>query len=82
MTADVIATLKAVAADMRPLVQAIEAQPPTTQNHYGQYMAVLSRHAPNTAITMALCLCMAGANRDGVRQGYKAAFGVDLLDAA
>ena len=62
--------------DFIEIVKKIESGPKLTQNHYGQYMTVLSALATdkNTASYYAGCLVLAGANRQGVVSALKLLF--------
>ena len=63
-----------LATDFRPLVAKIEASIPTTQNHYGRYgqiLAQLSKGDRNSAAVLFLAFERAGANLQGLRDGYK-----------
>ena len=65
-----------LAGDLKEMVQQIEARPKTTQNHYGQYMGLLSGMAKNKghAQIIAAALIEAGANRQGVVSALKLSF--------
>ena len=55
------------------LIQAInkiESSPPTTKNHYGAYMQILSKFGANK-ILMANLLILMGANKEGVKDALK-----------
>lgn len=63
--------------DLKPLVESIESQPATTQNHYGDYMAVLSMLAKGNlqmGRIIAAALVEAGANSVGVADAVKLSF--------
>lgn len=54
------------------LVKDIETQPPTTKNHYGDYMSALSKfQKKEEREQMALFLIFLGANKDGVIDAMK-----------
>tara|TARA_R100001082_G_C4265068_1_gene117214 strand:+ start:92 stop:343 length:252 start_codon:yes stop_codon:yes gene_type:complete len=56
-----------LAAELRPEVQKIEAQPyQSTRGNYGLYLSLLSKHDPTIAGVLASALILAGANRGGV----------------
>ena len=56
-----------LAAELRPEVQKIEAQPyQSTKGNYGLYLSLLSNHDPQVAGVLASALILAGANRGGV----------------
>ena len=66
--------IKDLANDLREEVQRIEASPDTTQNHYANYGALISRLAAgnqNVAKLISLALVKAGANRLGVSNAVK-----------
>ena len=54
-------------------VQEIESRPETTQNHYGDYMALLAKliERKKTPMFWALCLVVAGANKQGVQDAIR-----------
>lgn len=58
--------------ELKPLVEKIEKEAPTTKNHYGTYMAVLLQ-AKETQVRKltALALIKAGANKSGVLAALK-----------
>lgn len=61
-----------------PLVERIESSTPTTQNHYGEYMAAITRLAEmagggkSVKLGVALALQRCGANKQGVISALKA----------
>lgn len=64
----------ALVTELRPFVSDIEGQRPTTQNHYGKYLALISSlrdsFADSTILTpkfLGGVLIKAGANTQGVR---------------
>jgi hypothetical protein len=60
-----------------PEVKQIEASLKTTQNHYGQYMALISmlcKGDPVTGKVYALAMIKAGANPSGVGSALKLLF--------
>jgi hypothetical protein len=75
MTKSELDTLIAdLAEDFRPQVLKIEASIPTTKNHYGQYMSLLSQMAKddkNLAMVFSLALVKAGANREGIKSALR-----------
>jgi hypothetical protein len=63
-----------LAEDFRPLVQKIESSIATTQNHYGRYgqlLAQFSRGDRTVAQVILLALERAGANPQGLRDGFR-----------
>jgi len=63
-----------LATDFRPLVAKIESSIPATQNHYGRYGALLSSLSKGDkamAGVIFLALETAGANAQGLRDGFK-----------
>jgi hypothetical protein len=63
-----------LADDFRPLVQKIESSIATTQNHYGRYgqlLAQFSKGDPVIAQVIMLALERAGANPQGLRDGFR-----------
>jgi RNA binding exosome subunit len=57
---------------VKPIVKRIEASIPSTKNHYGDYMAVLSMDKdPMQMKKMAALLILAGANKEGVSAALK-----------
>ncbi len=66
-----------LAGDLKPEVDKIEASPMTTQNHYGNYGALLTTVSggnQNTANLIALALIKAGANEQGVKSAMAVFF--------
>ena len=65
---------------IRPLVAIIEAAPPTTKGHYGDYMATIERvtrrlaPTPTTSAYLAVGIALerAGANKFGVESALRA----------
>ena len=63
-----------LANDLRPWVEKIESSIPTTKNHYGRYgqiLAQLSKGDRNSAAVIFRAFERAGANLQGLRDGYK-----------
>jgi hypothetical protein len=63
-----------LAEDLRPVVEEIESGIATTQNNYGRYGALLSQLSKGNkqvACVIAIALCQAGANREGVAWALK-----------
>ena len=54
------------------LVQAIEAKPATTQNHYGDYMVVLGQAPRTTALLLGVAMVRNGGNKQGIFAALKA----------
>ena len=71
--------VKDLANDLKPEVDKIESKLETTQNHYGDYMAllgILCKDKPvNYAKTIGVALMAAGANVNGVRSAVKVLYG-------
>lgn len=64
--------LTKIVEDIKPIVAKIEKLPPTTRNHYGDYMAVLSQtEEPRIRKRLAAILVIAGANEQGVADALK-----------
>ena len=66
--------VQGLADDFRPLVKKIESSIATTQNHYGRYgqiLAQFSRGDRTVAQVILLALERAGANPQGLRDGFK-----------
>ena len=63
-----------LADDFKESVDAIESGFKLTQNHYGKYMAFISRLAKNNLMgkIIGIALIQAGANAQGVRDALKA----------
>ena len=61
----------------KPEVKKIEAMPATTQNHYGNYMALLSamKKPANVTKFIAIALMRAGANVAGVKSALQIMYG-------
>jgi len=67
-----------LAADLKATVARIEASTPTTQNHYGKYLhliTVASHGDARVGRIMAEALIAAGADWRGVGSAFKIAFG-------
>jgi len=61
-----------LAKEVKPYVERIEAKVMTTQNHYGDYMALLSQFKDKmTLLAMAMACKEAGANIDGVNSAVQ-----------
>jgi hypothetical protein len=63
-----------LADDFRPLVSKIESSIATTQNHYGRYgqlLAQFSKGDRTVAQVIFLALERAGANSQGLRDGFR-----------
>lgn len=66
--------INGLADDFRPLVKKIESSIATTQNHYGRYgqiLAQFSKGDPVVAKVISLALERAGANPQGLRDGFR-----------
>lgn len=64
-----VSVIQSMAADLRPEVAKIESAPPTTKDHYGDYMAIISHLAKGSAfnaMVTASALRLAGANAPGL----------------
>ena len=59
-----------IAEDIKPAIDAIHAQAPTTQNYYGDYMRLLS-YKPKHAKLMGLAMLYAGVNPQGLEAAMK-----------
>ena len=68
--------IQAVVDALKGAVAAIEASVATTQNHYGDYMGLISRFADDIgqARVLAQALILAGANRQGVASALRVSF--------
>ncbi len=72
MSPELSSLIDGLAEDVKPQVEQIEKSLPTTKNHYGDYMSLLSNFKDNkTLALMMLALIRAGANRQGVHDAYK-----------
>lgn len=60
-------------AELEPLVQAIEAKPATTQNHYGDYMSLIATLAQDRTMRTFIGLAMLrmGGNRQGIKSAMQ-----------
>ena len=66
--------INGLAQDVQPEVKRIEAKPATTQNHYGDYMALInvgSDRNSKVGKLIALALIQAGANKNGVNSALQ-----------
>lgn len=76
---DLDATLNKLANMLGPIVKHIEAKPPTTENHYGDYMSALAviakrvsdKPASNVYLGIGVALQRAGANKQGVQAALR-----------
>ena len=59
-----------IVKDLREQIAKIENSIPTTQNHYGDYMAILSGFGGNKAKAAEIFIIL-GANRIGVENALK-----------
>ena len=59
-----------IAETIKPALDDIHAQAPTTQNYYGDYMRLLS-YKPERKKVIALAMLYAGANPQGVEAAVK-----------
>lgn len=77
--AKIDAWISDLATDLKPVVAKIESDKlPTTQNHYGRYLALFSQLSHGDArMGKLICsaLIVAGANFAGVSAAYRIAFG-------
>ena len=68
------ALVEGVAETLRPHIAAIEASAAMTQNHYGEYMSLITRLSKGDKTTgrfIALALIAAGGNKTGVNSALK-----------
>lgn len=63
-------TVISIAETIKPALDDIHAQAPTTQNYYGDYMRLLS-YKPERKKVIALAMLYAGANPAGVEAAVK-----------
>ena len=67
--------IASLAVDLKPIVDSIESSIATTQNHYGNYLQLLTTFCKGSTdpmlqiVTSALLDC--GANPDGMASAYK-----------
>ena len=59
-----------IAETIKPALEQIHAQKPTTKNYYGDYMR-LFLHQPKYAKILALAMLYEGANPEGVEAAIK-----------
>lgn len=81
-SADFDSIIDHLAEAIRPLVAIIEAAPPTTKGHYGDYMATIERVTQqlagpvpvttNAYLAVGIALERAGANKFGVESALRA----------
>tara|TARA_R110002020_G_scaffold100198_1_gene237128 strand:- start:85 stop:348 length:264 start_codon:yes stop_codon:yes gene_type:complete len=68
--------IHSLAQDLKPLVQEIESSKiKKTQNHYGQYLMILSKYAkgnPEHALILGKALHIAGVNLAGLNHALNA----------
>ena len=73
-SAELALLIDGLADDLRDSVKEIEKSIPSTQNHYGRYMALLGQLSGNnrrTASILAAAMIRAGANSQGVRDAMQ-----------
>ena len=63
-------TVISIAETIKPALDDIHANTPTTQNYYGDYMRLLS-YKPERKKVMALAMLYAGANPQGIEAAMK-----------
>lgn len=67
LSAEALNAIQQLSATLEPALNAIHAETPTTQNYYGDYMAILgSAKEPAKIKLLALAMLYSGANPDGV----------------
>ena len=74
MTTEQKEYLDDMTAEFRPLIETIENGITTTRNHYaryGQALSYFSEGCPDKALTLMLIFKRAGANIQGLQDGYK-----------
>ena len=73
MSTEMQQLIKDLAGDLKPEVEKIEASFETTQNHYGNYLSLISQVAKDrpSANVIAHALIAAGANKSGVISAFK-----------
>lgn len=59
-----------IATTIKPALDEIHAQSPTTQNYYGDYFRLLS-YRPKYAKLLALAMLYEGANPEGIQAAVK-----------
>ena len=59
-----------IATTIKPALDEIHAQQPTTKNYYGDYMRLLS-YRPKYAKILALAMLYEGANPEGIEAAIK-----------
>ena len=67
------AALETVADDLRDIVESIESRLPTTKDHYGNYLPIISKFPKESRQLIVLALVAAGANESGVTSAAKIA---------
>ena len=76
-TTQIQSIVNSLVPDLLPEVKRIEQKPATTQNHYGDYMnllSVLGKNNKGMTNIIALALIAAGANAQGVRSAVSVLF--------
>lgn len=58
--------IESLAPEAKEAVQIVESKLATTQNHYGDYMALLSKFEGVTRQVFALAMVRNGGNRQGI----------------
>lgn len=69
--------VRSLVVEVKPAVEKIEARLATTQNHYGDYLELLTTVSggdKKMGQVVALALIKAGANREGVLSALQLAF--------
>ena len=62
---------KQIVVDLEKQIEKIESSFPTTQNHYGNYMSLLSKFQGENRLAMANLFVLMGANKQGVIDALK-----------
>jgi hypothetical protein len=66
--------IQEIAETITPLLDEVHAQPPTTENYYGDYMMIISHSPKKTAggfKLLAIAMLYAGANPQGIQAAIK-----------
>jgi len=70
-------SIREIADSLRDYVKGVEDSPATTQNHYAEYMGLMSKFTDdrNQALVLVAALKAAGANHAGVDAAFKVTYG-------
>lgn len=75
LSPDLKNAINRIAEAIKPALDEIHKHPATTQNYYGDYMAMLGTVSPDKIKLLAIAMMEAGANPYGVESAVKIMLG-------